>query len=89
MILPLFSPYAPINRNTVGVGSVVIAAQLAAVPSLVKYFPVAPDCDGTTYTDVVSNDTVTVPDVPPPLKPVPAVTPKISPLPIQADPSYD
>jgi hypothetical protein len=69
--------------------SVSNTAQEAVDPSVVKYFPVCPVCDGTTYTDVVSNDTVTVPDVPPPERPVPAVTPKISPLPIQADPSYD
>jgi hypothetical protein len=43
----------------------------------------------TVATYVVSTDKVSVPDVPPPERPVPAVTPKISPLPTQADPSYD
>ena len=91
--------------NTVGVGSVVIAAQLAVVPSVVKYspalpvwlgrastapqdetvplvvryLPVLPVWLGTTYTDDVSRDTVTAPDVPPPDNPVPAVTPVMSP----------
>ena len=102
----MFSPYyIPPSKNAVGVGSVVIVAQEADVPLVVKYFPefpvcegkastVAHDaalplvvkylpellvCDGITYTDVVSRDTVTVPLVPPPVNPVEAVTPEISP----------
>ena len=55
-----------------------MVAQEALLPSVVKYFPFCPLCDGTTYTEAVSKDTVTSPDVPPPLKPVPAVTPVIS-----------
>jgi hypothetical protein len=34
--------YIPPSINTVGVGSVVIAAQLAVVPSVVKYSPALP-----------------------------------------------
>ena len=43
----------------------------------------------TVATYVVSTEIVSVPLVPPPERPVPAVTPKISPLPTQADQSYD
>jgi hypothetical protein len=102
----MFSPYyIPPSKNAVGVGSVVIVAQEADVPLVVKYFPefpvcegkastVAHDaalplvvkylpellvCDGITYTDAVSRATVTVPLVPPPVNPVEAVTPEISP----------
>lgn len=51
-----------------------MVAQDAAVPLLVKYLPDAPDCEGTTYTDDVSRLRVTAPDVPPPVRPVPADT---------------
>jgi hypothetical protein len=82
-----------------------MTAHEAVVPSVVKYFPLFPVCDGrastvahdatlplvvkylpdwlawlgTTYTLVVSRDTVTAPAVPPPVKPVPAVTEVMSP----------
>jgi hypothetical protein len=52
--------------------------QEAALPLVVRYLPELLACAGITYTDAVSRATETVPDVPPPVKPVEAVTPKIS-----------
>ena len=52
----------------------------ATLPLVVKYLPDWLAWLGTTYTLVVSKFKVTVPDVPPPDNPVPAVTPVISPV---------
>jgi nitrate reductase NapAB chaperone NapD len=38
--------YIPPSKSAVGVGSVVIAAKLAVVPSVVKNLPALPVCDG-------------------------------------------
>jgi len=46
--------YIPPSINAVGVGSVVIVAQLAAEPLVVKYFPELPVCDGKASTVVHS-----------------------------------
>lgn len=56
-----------------------IAAHDAAEPFVVKYLPVCVACAGTTYTLDVFKSRVTAPEVPPPLRPVPAVTAVISP----------
>ena len=40
------SLYAPIINKTFGSGSVTIDAHDAVLPSVVKYFPPLPDCDG-------------------------------------------
>lgn len=61
----------------------------ADVPSVVRNLPVLSAWLGTTYTLEVLSDTVTAPAVPPPLKPVPAVTDSMSPLvaiTVQAEP---
>jgi hypothetical protein len=39
--------YIPPSINAVGVGSVVIVAQLAAEPFVVKYLPELPVCEGS------------------------------------------
>ena len=52
----------------------------ATLPLVVKYLPDWLAWLGTTYTLVVSKDTVTSPAVPPPVKPVPAVTEVMSPV---------
>ena len=54
--------------------------QDADVPLVVKYLPDWLACAGTTYTLEVSRATVTAPEAPPPVKPVPAVTDSMSPL---------
>ena len=72
--------YIPPSINTVGVGSVVIVAQLAAEPFVVKYLPECVVCDGTTYTLDVLRSSVTEPEVPPPAIPVPATTAVMSPV---------
>jgi len=58
----------------------VIAAHDAAEPFVVKYLPVCVSCAGTTYTLDVLRSRVTEPEVPPPLRPVPAFTAVISPV---------
>ena len=86
-IVVIVAPDVSAVDPSVGAEYPVIVPQEDVVPSVVRYFPFCPDCDGTTYIDVVSRDTVTVPDVPPPVRPVPAVTPLISPsFATQADP---
>jgi hypothetical protein len=42
--------YIPPSKSAVGVGSVVIAAKLAVVPSVVKNLPALPVCDGKAST---------------------------------------
>jgi hypothetical protein len=60
-------------------GKASTVAHDATLPFVVKYLPDWLAWLGTTYTLVVSKSIVTVPDVPPPVKPVPAVTPVMSP----------
>ena len=57
-----------------------IVPQDADVPLVVKYLPDWLACAGITYTLEVSRATVTAPEAPPPVKPVPAVTDSMSPL---------
>ncbi len=63
----------------VWLGRASTVAQEAALPFVVRYLPDCPVWVGTTYTLVVSRLSVTAPEVPPPLSPVPAVTPVMSP----------
>jgi hypothetical protein len=60
-------------------GKASTVAHDATLPFVVKYLPDWLAWLGTTYTLVVSRLTVTAPAVPPPVKPVPAVTAVISP----------
>lgn len=64
----------------VWLGSASTVAQEAVEPLVVRYFPEWVAWLGTTYTLDVSRLIVTLPESPPPVNPVPAVTPVISPV---------
>jgi hypothetical protein len=48
--MQMLASYAPINKKTLAIGSVVILDQLAELPSVVKYLPLLPLCEGKAST---------------------------------------